>query len=150
MRIFLGADHGGFELKEKVKGLLSVKEVEFEDLGNLELDYTDDYPDYAFKVAERVGRGEGLGILICRSGVGVCVAANKYKGVRAAQVFNPTMAGKAREDDGANVMCLGGDYLAVADLEAIIENFIETDFSPEARHRRRVEKILSKEAENFK
>ncbi len=146
MRVYLGADHGGFELKERAKEWLSEWGYEYVDLGNLTHDPGDDYPDFAFKVAEAVGADSGsLGVVLCRSSQGVVVAANKVKGVRAASVFDVKGAKHARNNDDINVLGLSGDWLSVTEAREVIKVFLETPFSKDARHVRRVEKIESYE-----
>ena len=138
--IYLGSDHGGFELKEKVKLWLTEWGYEFEDLGNLKLEQDDDYPEYAFAVAKKVAEDDEVnrGILICRSAVGMVIAANKIKKARAAAVYDETMARLSREHNNANIIGLSGDRLNDDQAKKIIKIFLKTKFSGEARHRRRV------------
>ena len=106
MKIYLGADHGGFKLKEEIKTWLAEWNFEFEDMGADKFDSTDDYPDFAWPVGVRVGSTPGtLGILACRSGQGECIVANKAKGARAALAWNEQAAHAARNDDDANILC---------------------------------------------
>ncbi len=145
--IYLGADHRGFELKEKIKEYLVSKQIVFDDLGNIAYDEKDDYPDYAYAVAKKVaGDNEGLGILICGSGVGVDVVANKIKGIRSGLIFSEKQAKAARADDDVNVVSLPVDFLSEGEALKIVEVCLETGFSNEERFVRRLEKI--KEIEN--
>lgn len=145
MNIYIASDHGGFNLKKQLVYVL-VANLDFtgivvNDLGPDTLDEDDDYPDYAFKVAEKVAEDAGsVGILICRSGNGMCIAANKVKGVYAALAFSSQHAKKAREDDNANVICLDADYEGEDPIE-IVKAFIKSEFSSEERHHRRFQKI---------
>lgn len=143
--IYLGADHGGYRLKEHLKKVLSKQKREFKDLGALRLKPEDDYPDYAAKVAQQVSKNPmgNLGILICRSGQGVCIVANKFKGVRAALVWNTSEAKVSRTDDMSNVLCLPSDYISPHAAENIMDAWLETEFSTHFRHMRRVKKIAA-------
>ena len=142
MKIYLAADHRGFELKEKIKKALKKSGVSFEDLGNKIFDPNDDYPDFAIKVAKRVAQNKkNKGILICGSGAGVCIAANKVKGARAAQSFTPKHAKHLRTNDNINILCLDADWLKINTAKNIAKTFLETEFSNLARHKRRIQKI---------
>lgn len=148
-RIYLASDHGGWELKEKLqKGLEGDYQVI--DLGAESLDPDDDYPPYAFKLAEQVvndgGAEQGvLGILLCRSGIGMSIAAAKVDGAFPALCHSADLARKAREHNDANILVLDADY-EHEDPMAIIDTFIHTDFSG-GRHLRRVEQIKRYELE---
>ncbi|MFA6132049.1 MAG: RpiB/LacA/LacB family sugar-phosphate isomerase [Patescibacteria group bacterium] len=143
-KIYLGADHAGWERKEKVKEWLAADGLAVEDLSNPELNQADDYPDVAFRVSERVvGDEEALGILICGSGIGMCMAANKVKGIRAATVYNVWAAEASRKDNNANVLCLPGRVLDDEEEKEIIKVWLVTNFSGEERHKRRIKKINS-------
>lgn len=142
MKIYLGADHGGFDLKEVVKQWLIEKKYEVEDCGAYALDPNDDYPDFAFKVAERVAsQADDIGILFCRSGSGMAIAANKLTNIRAVDVFDLTSAIHAKTNNNANIICLGADWMNPQETKLIIENFLNTTFLGEERHSRRLEKI---------
>lgn len=145
--IYLAADHRGFSLKEKIKSWLSTREIAFEDLGADSLDPADDYPDYGAKVAQKVAQNpaENRGILICGSGAGICVVANKFKGIRAALATSPEMARAARNDDDINVLCLASDFIPESAALAITEAFLGTPFGNEERYRRRIGKIADLE-----
>lgn len=149
MKIYIGADHGGFELKENLKLYIQNLGYEIEDLGALTLDLEDDYPDFVMPVAKKVvSDGDSVGIVIGRSGNGEAIAANKVKGIRAAVCINSEMAKKAREHNDANILSLGADYIKQEGAQEIVEAFIETDFSQEERHKRRIEKISEYESAN--
>lgn len=120
--------------------------IDCTDLGNKEYDSGDDYTDISILLAEKVVSERAKGILICGSGVGVCVAANKVKGARAALVTNDKQARLAREDDDANILCLSTDVVGDEDNIGIVKTFLETTFSSEERHIKRINKI--KEYEN--
>ena len=142
--IYLGADHGGYHLKEKVKQWLTEWGEKYEDYGNREYDENDDYPKYAFEVAKKVAENDqdgAKGILLCRSAVGMVIAANKIKGARGAAVYDEQMARLSREHNNANIIGLSGDRLNEEEAKQIIRVFLETKFSEEERHRRRVVQI---------
>ncbi|GIW58773.1 MAG: putative ribose-5-phosphate isomerase B [Candidatus Dojkabacteria bacterium] len=158
MKIYIACDHGGFELKEDIVKFLKSKH-DVEDLGPKDYDPTDDYPDYALKVAKRVASDKNsLGILICRSGNGMVITANKVKGSYAALCFTPEHAEKARNHDNANILVLPADYLNCCGgncnckkhLE-IVKSFISSTFAgSNTRHGRRFSKVLTIEGENLK
>ena len=142
MKIFIGADHAGFKLKQALKKYLTTLGVRYEDLGNLKFDSGDDYPDFAKKLAQQVSQTKNArGILICDSGIGVCIVANKVKNIRAANIYTLKAAKKSREHNNANVLCLGQDYLKTAYAKKIVNVWLSTKFSSVVRHRRRVNKI---------
>ncbi len=144
--IYLGADHGGYALKEEVKGWLTKGNIDFQDLGAYSLNPKDDYPDFIIPVAEKVASDQqSLGIIIGRSGNGEAIAANKVKGIRAALCLNEEMARKAKEHNNANILSLGADYVSLDEAIRIVEIFIKTPFSSEERHVRRIEKIKNLE-----
>lgn len=146
MKLYIGSDHGGFELKQQISESLraSHPEMRVEDLGPYEFNPEDDFPVYAFRVAERVAEeADAVGVLICRSGNGMAIAANKVKGIRAALCFSKLHAQKAREDDHANVCVLDNDYEGDDPLE-IVETFLAAQFA-DGRHDRRVQMITDYE-----
>lgn len=143
--VFLGADHAGFELKENLKKSLQDACYALTDISSGPADPNDDYPDIAKKVAEKILTQKALGILICGSGNGVCLAANKIKGIRAAVGYNTQAAKWAREHLDANILCLAGRALNPEYASAIARHFLETPFSEEERHKRRIEKIKKME-----
>jgi ribose 5-phosphate isomerase B len=141
--IALAADHGGFEYKDRIVEILTAKGFEVVDFG-VNSGESVDYPDYARKAAEAVAAGEAsLGILVCGSGIGVSIVANKSKGVRAANCTSEEMARLAREHNNANVLTIGQRLVDWDTAEKIVETFISTNASDEERHARRVEKIHS-------
>lgn len=142
MKIYIGADHAGFKLKEEIKQWLPEWHVEFEDLGNQKFDQEDDYPDFAWPLAVKVGSEPGnLGILICRSGQGECVVANKAKGARAVLAWNEKSAHAARNDDDANILCLPADYITYDSAKKIVHTFLTTPFGDLPRYKRRLDKV---------
>lgn len=146
MRVALGADHGGFQLKEAIKGWLSEMGVEWTDFGTFS-EESCDYPDYAREVAIRVARGEyDRGILVCGSGIGMCIAANKVTGVRAALCHDVYSARVTREHNDSNVLTLGGRVVGPGLAREILEVWLRTPFAGE-RHARRVAKIGELERE---
>ena len=146
--IYLGADHGGFALKEQLKAWLSDWQIAYTDLGATALDPADDYPDFAFAVAEAVARSsvEHRGILACRSAAGVVIAANKVRGVRAVAPLTEQAAKHSREHNDANVLGLSGDWLDDMTAKAIVQTWLNTPFSGDERHQRRLDKIAEFEA----
>jgi ribose 5-phosphate isomerase B len=146
--IYLGADHGGFELKEKIKQHLSDERLPVSDLGAFN-DEPSDYPDYAFAVAEKVrdGGSEDLGILICTTSIGTCVAANKIKGIRAAVGYTENAVIQSRDHVDANILCLGAREIEHETAIRFAELFIKTPFSGDERHIRRLSKIQKREQE---
>ncbi|OIO48634.1 MAG: hypothetical protein AUJ34_02795 [Parcubacteria group bacterium CG1_02_41_12] len=140
--IYLGADHNGFKLKEKIKIYFEKHSISYADLGADELDKDDDYPDFALLVAKKVGLEKGArGILICGSGNGMAIAANKIKGVRAAVVIRPASAARAVEEDGANIMALGSSAVSRFRVIALVKVFLSAQPSKAERHIRRIKKI---------
>lgn len=149
MKIYLGADHGGFELKEKVKAWLTQWGQEYVDCGNTLFEPEDDYPDFAFKVGESVAKDRGsLGIVICRSSLGMVTCANKVKGVRAASCNDTKSTHHAKHNDDMNVLGLSGDWTGDIQAKEIVKMFVDTPFSEEDRHKRRVEKIRKYEKQS--
>lgn len=138
-KLFIAADHAGVELKAALKDLIGEYGYEVVDLGTGD-GASVDYPDYAAEVAERVQRGEGIGVLVCGSGVGMSITANRYQGVRAALCTDPFTAKATRQHNDANILCLGSRVVGVGLAEAILRAFLETPFEG-GRHQRRVEKI---------
>ncbi len=139
--IYLGADHAGFHLKEELKKYLEELGYEYEDLGNKEFDPLDDYPDFALKVAERVAETKEKGILICSTGLGMCLTANKIKGIRAVVIWDKFTAIQSREHNDANIICLAGKVLDLETAKKILRVWLETEFSQEERHVRRLKKV---------
>lgn len=145
MTIYLGADHGGFALKEKLKQMLTGEGYDVVDLGAATNLPDDDYPDYAHAVAEAVGKNPGSdgdrGIVICRSGFGVDITANKFRGVRAALPMSPDHIYQGRHDDNVNILALAADFMDEAMAQKIVKTFLSTPFAKEERYQRRLDKI---------
>jgi ribose 5-phosphate isomerase B len=142
MRIAIGADHGGFPLNERVIEELRAAGHEITDFGTHDGSQPDDYPDYALKVGRTVQAGSAdIGILICGSGVGAAVAANKLSGIRAALCGDTYSAHQSREHDDCNVLCLGARVTGVELALEIVRGFVAARFTGEERHRRRLEKV---------
>lgn len=140
MPIYLGADHRGLELKNKLKAWLEGEGHEVFDVGAGEYDKDDDYPDYAFIVAKKVQKS-GFGIVICGSGAGMAVAANKIPGIRAALIHETALAKAARSDDDINVLALGSDFIDFERAKEVVKVFLETKYEGIERHMRRLDKI---------
>ena len=142
MRIAIGSDHAGFELKEDVKKFLEGKGYEYRDFGAEVFDPQDDYPVYGRKVAEAVASGKyDRGIVVCGTGMGIGIAANKVLGIRAVACYTTDMAKISREHNDANVLALGGRLLAKELAWDIVAVWLETPFSEEERHKRRIRQI---------
>ena len=142
MKIAFGADHGGFELKQDLIEILKKNNYEVIDVGNLTFDPSDDYPDFAAKVAEAVASGKAeRGIIICGSGVGACVAANKFKGIRACLCHDTYSAHQGVEHDSMNVLCLGARIIGKELAKELVFSFLNAKFIKEERFIRRLEKV---------
>lgn len=139
--IYIAADHRGFEIKKQIIDFLQSQSYQVEDLGAFTLNPEDDYPDYAFNLGSKVVDQNAKGILLCGSGVGVSVAANKVKGVRAGAVETVEQAIKARTDDDINILVLDAMTFDQSKDFEIIRTFLTTDFSGAERHVRRIGKI---------
>ena len=146
MKIAIGADHGGFPLKEELADVLRQAGYEVEDLGAHQYNSQDDYPDFALAVARAVADGKARrGIVVCGSGVGASVAANKVKGARAALCHDTYSAHQGVEHDDLNILCLGGRIIGVELAKEIAKAFLEAEFSGEERHQRRLSKVNAAE-----
>jgi ribose 5-phosphate isomerase B len=162
MTIYIGADHRGFELKESLKKYLIEDNYQVVDLGNDHYDANDDYPDFASAVAQKIsekstelrgignnaegsGKEEVRGILICRSGVGVDIVANKFKGVRSALVTDVNQAELVRKDDDTNVLSLASELVNEEQAEKIVDVWLKTQFSGAEKDMRRISKISEME-----
>ncbi len=140
--IGVAADHGGFELKEKLKAELRENGFEVYDFGNTELNPDDDYPDFVIPMARAVAKGEIFrGIAVCGSGVGACVAVNKIPGVRACMISDPFSAHQGVEDDNMNIICLGGRIIGTRLAWEFVKSFLAAEFTGAERHKRRLAKI---------
>lgn len=146
---YIGADHRGFELKEFLKNKLEEKHINYQDLGNTQMDPGDDYVDFAHKVAEAVVTDPGSkGAVLCGSGAGVDMVANKIDGIRSALVQDVDRAKQAREHEDANILSLPADILSKEQAWEILQAFLNTPFSGEERHVRRLEKLEEVEEEH--
>lgn len=147
MRVAIGADHAGFELKEQLKHVLDDLRIEYTDVGTASLASVD-YPDFAEVVARGVATHEyDRGVLVCGSGIGMAMAANKVEGVRAASVTDVVSARLSREHNDANVLTLGARFTDADRAAAILRTFLETPFEG-GRHEQRVDKIRAIERRN--
>jgi len=150
MLIYIGADHRGFQLKETLKKFLKDNGYEVIDVGNEVYEKDDDYPDFAALVGKAVSSDplHRRGILLCGSGVGVDIVANKFKRVRSALANSPDQAYLSRSDDDANVLSLSADLLDEEQARKILSTWLQTSFSNEPRHKRRISKISELEMKN--
>jgi ribose 5-phosphate isomerase B len=147
MRIAIGSDHRGYEVKRRIDSVLKQLGHEVVDFGPQSSESVD-YPDYAFQVAQAVSAKQvDRGILICGTGIGMCIAANKVPGVRAAPCHDSITAEMSRRHNDANVLCLSADLLGDELIERMLRIWLETEFEG-GRHARRVEKIARFEAES--
>ena len=138
MKIAIASDHGGFELKEQLKKHFTA--LNFEDLGTFSTESVD-YPDIADKMADKIMAGEvNWGILICGTGIGISIAANRHKGIRAALLYSVEVARLAKQHNNANIIVFGGRTMKFADVVAEINAFMETEFEG-GRHQRRLDKL---------
>lgn len=150
MKIAIGCDHGGINLKPELIKYLNEQKIEFHDYGCYD-DKSTDYNDYAEKVAVAVQSGEyDRGILICGTGIGMCIMANKFKGIRCAHCSEPYSARLTREHNDANILAFGERVVGVGLMRDIVDAFIKTPFSNGERHARRIAKITAAEEKNFK
>lgn len=144
MKIVIGSDHGGFKLKEHLIAYLTAKAIEVEDCGTYSEESVD-YPEYAEKVANKVVAKEAdKGILVCGTGIGIGIAANKIKGIRAVMCSDVFSARMSREHNDANIISLGGRVIGVGLAEMLVDTFLNTPFEG-GRHQRRVDKITALE-----
>jgi ribose 5-phosphate isomerase B len=143
--IAVGSDHAGYALKEKIKKYLEESNISYKDFGTFS-EESCDYPVFAEKVADSVANGESSkGILACGTGIGVSIAANKVKGIRAALCYEPSLAEMSRKHNDANVICLGGRITSLESAKTMVDVFLSTDFEG-GRHEKRVKEI--KDIEN--
>lgn len=141
MKIILGADHGGFEVKEEIKKYLTSLKKKVVDVGAAGFNPADDFVDYAELVASEVSGDESMGILFCRNGFGMMIAANRVPGVRCGFGMNEKMVKAGRNDDDINCLAIPADYLKLDEVKKIINIFLETKFSGEERFKRRIYKL---------
>lgn len=150
MKIALGSDHGGYQLKENLKKYLKELNVEYKDFG-CNSEKSVDYPDIGFKIAIEVkNRNYDKGILICGTGIGMSIVANKIKGIRASLCHDVFSARYAREHNDANILTLGGRVIDSGLAKEIVKVWLNTDFSGEERHLKRLNKIKQKEDKIYK
>lgn len=146
MKIGLAADHGGFELKEKLIAFLRSQSFEVKDFGAYSYESTDDYPDKIVPLATAIAAGEiERGIAICGSGVGASIAANKITGVRAALINDHFSAHQGVEDDAMNMLCLGGRVTGVESAKELVLAFLQANYTGAERHQRRLDKVKALE-----
>ena len=146
MRVAVGADHAGYDLKGLIVGVLRSQDHEVVDVGAHEHDPADDYPDYAKALADSVVSGQAQrGIMVCGSGVGASVAANKVPGIRAAVCHDSYSAHQGVEHDDMNVLCLGARIVGEEVAKELVRLFLEAQFSGEERHERRLAKVTAME-----
>jgi ribose 5-phosphate isomerase B len=144
MKIAIGADHAGFSLKEGLREALAKQGLDIIDYGTVSSESTD-YPDYAEKVARAVAGGEAdCGVLVCSTGVGMSIAANKVRGVRAALAYNAEEVGLTRAHNNANVLAIGAKYTTLEQAKEMVDVFLATPFDG-GRHERRVNKMMALE-----
>ena len=150
MKIALACDHGGLALKTAVKNYLFSHGYEVEDFGTTTFDSCD-YPDYALRAAESVAKGENdRGIVVCTTGIGISIAANKVRGIRCALCTDATCARLTREHNDANMLALGGGIVGKNLALDIVETFLTTEFSGLEKHQRRIDKIAAIEEKYMK
>ena len=151
MHIAVGGDHAGFVLKEQIVPWLRSAGHEVEDLGAHTFDAEDDFPDFAFLVADSVRSGKTQrGIVVCGSGVGASVAANKVPGIRACLCHDTYTGRQGVEHDAMNVLCLGGRVIGIEVAKEVLAAFLLAEFIPEVRYKRRLEKVLQIESRELK
>ncbi len=140
MKLAIGADHAGYYLKEQVKEFLKSKNIDFKDYGTFKIESCD-YPEYAYKVGQAIVNGEAdLGILICGTGIGMSITANKIKGIRAALVYDEQTAKLSRQHNDANVLCMGGRLTPEEEAKKIVDVWLNTSFEG-GRHEKRIKLI---------
>ncbi len=150
MRIAVAGDHAGFELKELLVPWLRSAGHQVEDLGAHSFDAEDDYPDFAFLVADSVRSGQAeRGVVVCGSGVGASIAANKVPGIRACLCHDTYTGHQGVEHDDMNVLCLGGRVIGFELAKEILTAFLAANFIPEVRYKRRLEKLIQVEKRNM-
>lgn len=149
MKVFIGSDHAGFEKKQNLASQLEA-DYELYDMGPYELDENDDYPIYAKKVALAVKENKGaMGILVCKSGEGMAIAANKINGIRAVMADSESQAIETRKDNDSNVLSLSAGNLTDQELLKTAQAWLNTPFSELDRHKRRIEEIAELEKDNL-
>lgn len=148
MKVFLGTDHAGFELKEEIKKFLGEEGYDVEDCGAISFDKEDDYPDFCSEAARKVSQNPGsMGFVFGKSGAGEAIVANKVNGIRATLAVNEENVRLTREHNDANVLSLGSIFYDTETAKKLAKLFLDTPFSGEARHQRRIDKIKKIEKE---
>ncbi|MGA7826895.1 MAG: ribose 5-phosphate isomerase B [Geobacteraceae bacterium] len=148
--IVIGSDHGGFQLKEAIKALLQARSITVLDLGTRNGDDSVDYPDFGESVARKVSRGEAeRGVLVCGTGIGMSIVANKFPGVRAALAADTYMAKMAKQHNNANILVLGGRVLDENEAREMVATWLDSSFEG-GRHQSRLDKISALETELYK
>lgn len=144
MKIYIGADHNGFEFKQELCDFLKRSGYDVVDDGDARLNKDDDYPQFAGRVVSSLladGNPASRGILICGSGQGMCIAANRFNGIRASLCWNLEEARAARNDDDSNVLCLSSRYLTIQDTLPIVTTWLQTPFAGAPRFKRRIQEL---------
>ncbi|HSW66375.1 MAG TPA: RpiB/LacA/LacB family sugar-phosphate isomerase [Bacillota bacterium] len=144
MKVFIGADHNGFDFKQTLLEALTRAGYEVVDEGDIERKPDDDFPQFAARAIAALKadpEDDAKAILICGSGQGMCMAANRYKGIRASLVWNAEEARASRNDDDANVLCLPARYISVEDAVSLTETWLSTPFAGAARFKRRIKEL---------
>lgn len=150
MKVAVGADHAGFELKGEIVKWLESEGHQVNDVGAHAFDADDDYPDFAVAVAETICSGKSeRGVLICGSGVGACITANKVKGIRACLCHDTYSARQGVEHDDMNVVCVGGRIIGIELTKVVLEAFLKARFQPEPRFQRRLDKLTQVERDGL-
>ncbi len=150
MIIAVGADHAGYTLKSEIVSWLKEKGHQINDLGAFNIDPDDDYPDFAGAVANSVSSGQAeRGIVVCGSGVGACITANKVKGIRACLCHDTYSARQGVEHDDMNVICIGGRIIGIELTKVVLQAFLDAGFIPEPRFQRRLDKIMQIEQDGL-
>ena len=150
MIIAIGADHAGYTLKSEIVSWLKEKGHQINDLGAFNIDPDDDYPDFAGAVANSVSSGQAeRGIVVCGSGVGACITANKVKGIRACLCHDTYSARQGVEHDDMNVICIGGRIIGIELAKVVLQAFLDAGFIPEPRFQRRLDKIMQIEQDGL-
>ncbi|MBI2436815.1 MAG: RpiB/LacA/LacB family sugar-phosphate isomerase [Candidatus Magasanikbacteria bacterium] len=140
--LFIASDHGGYQLKKRlVRYCENELNLKIEDLGPHEHDPADDYPDFVIPLAHKVLESKGRGIVICRNGIGVCIAVNKIKGIKCGIGYNSSVAETMMQHDNTNVLALAADHLSEDHAMLILKKWLETEFSGDERHIRRLSKV---------
>lgn len=142
MKVYLAADHAGFKLKEEIKKYLSEQNYDVEDSGAFSFEKDDDYPEFISKAAEKVSENpDSKGIIFGKSGAGEEIVANKFKNIRAVLGFSEENVRLSREHNDANILSLGSEFETLGKAKVLVKIFLETPFSEEERHKRRIEEI---------